>query len=365
MLYFFLFIIYNYNGDSMNRESIIVTIKDMNDIKKLKKSNVRYINIDIKNIEPEVIEYLKKQGQNYLYAETINNINGYIYVDYETFIIGEEIIEDMLKHIPTNLNDLEIAKYLYVKLGQKVGYDINTMPEKNETFNFYEINTINNIWGSLCNFKGTNQSYCKIYMYLCSLLGIKCELVSINNSGYLCNKLTINNNSLIVDLARDIPFIEAGFRTKHFANYNDNIELDKKIGYIKDNYCEIKLDKELNDINHDNENFIFKFLLNTQKIIDIKNIKPIELGIIYDIIFSKYCPDAEIAISNLYINDSYNNKEHFILITHNDNHYSYNYNKNSFIKIGKKELVDNIEKEKIGIYLNENIFIEQKYKEVV
>ena len=349
----------------MNRENIILTIKNINDIKKLKNSNIKYINIEITNVDFEVIDYLKKYGQDYLYAESIDNRNGYIYVDYETFINGESIIENMINNIPDNLNDLEIAKYLYITLGQKVGYDINTIPEKNETFNFYDINTINNIWGSLSNFKGTNQSYCKIYMYLCSLLNIKCEIITVNNNRFLCNKLTINNNNLIVDLTSDIPFIEAKFKTRHFANYNDNIELDKKIGYIKDNYCEEKLEKELNNINHDNENFIFKFLLNTQKIIDIKKIKPIELGIIYDIIFCKYCPDVDIAISNLYINDSFKNKEHFILITHNDNHYSYNYNKKTFIMIGKKELVENIEKEKIGIYLNENIFIEQKYKEVV
>ena len=61
----------------------------------------------------------------------------------------------------------------------------------------------------------------------------------------------------------------------------------------------------------------------------------------------------------------YNNKEHFILISYNDMHYSYNYNKETFMTICEKELISNIEKEKIGIYLNEDVPITYKYKEVV
>ena len=347
----------------MNRENIIQVIKNMSDIKKLKNSNVKYINIDIKNSDENVINFLKEFGQEYLYAESIDNKKGYIYVDYDTFFYAENIINDIITSIPIKLNQIELAKYLYTKLGKLVGYDINTIPEKNESFNFYETNTINNIWGSLVNFKATNQSYCKLYLYLCSLCKIKCEIISVNARGYLCNKLTINNHSLIVDLTSDIPFIEANFKTKHFANFNDEKELDKKIGYIKDDYNDVKIEKDMNLINHDDENCVLNFLIDTQKIINIKHIKPIELGIIYDILFNKYCPDIRININNLYINSIY--KKHFILITYNDNHYSYNYNKNTFVKIEQKQLIENIEKEKIGIYLNENISISYKYKGVV
>lgn len=355
---------YNYNGDGMSRGNVIVTIQNTGDIKKLEQKNVKYVNININNIEDKVISFLKEYGQNYLYAEAINGKRGYIYVDYDTFFYGEDLINDIITSMPNNLTEIEKAKYLYITLGKKIGYDINAIPEKNENFNFYNLNVINNIWGSLVNSKATNQSYCKLYLYLCSLCNIKCEIITINNKGYLCNKLTIDNNNLIVDLTSDIPFIEANFKTRHFANYNDDIQLDKKIGYIKDNYNEIKIEKEIKLINHDDDNFVFDFLLNTQRIIEINKVKPIELGIIYDILFNKYCPDVKISINNLYLNDTYN-KEHFILITYKDNHYSYNYKRKSFVKINEKELIENIEKEKIGIYLNENISITYKYKEVV
>ena len=251
----------------MNRENIVLTVKDKQDINMLKNNNIKYLNIDIVNVDSEIIDYLKENGGKYLYAESINNRGGYIYVDYNTFFLGEKIINSIISNIPKNLKEIEKAKYLYITLGKFVGYDINTMPEKNETFNFGEVNTINNIWGAICNLKATNQSYCKIYMYLCSLIGIKCDIVSVNNKGFLCNKLTIDNNCLIVDLTGDVPFIQAGFKTRFFSNYNDEIELDKKIGYIKDNYSEIKIDKILKRLNTDNDGFVLDFLVNTQKLI--------------------------------------------------------------------------------------------------
>ena len=71
-------------------------------------------------------------------------------------------------------------------------------------------------------------------------------------------------------------------------------------------------------------------------------------------IFTKYCPNYEISINNLYIQNLYN-KEHFILITNNKKYYSYNYTRNSFVEIPKEELTKNLESKKIGTYLNEKI----------
>ena len=92
---------------------------------------------------------------------------------------------------------------------------------------------------------------------------------------------------------------------------------------------------------------------------------PIELGIMFDYSFGKYCSNLDIKINNLYLNDIYNNRKHFILISYNDKFYCYNYNKESFVSINKKDLVDNLESEKIGVYLNEDMPISYKYKEVV
>jgi len=349
----------------MNRESVILTIKDMDDIDKLNDSFVKYINIDIRNVNKDVINYLKSNGSKYLYSECIDGKNGYIYVDYDTFFVAEEKIRNIIINMPLSLSEIEKAKYLYISIAKAISYDINAIPEKNDLFSYVNVNVINNIWGSLKNMKATNQSYCKLYLYLCSLVGIKCDIITVNNRGFLCNKLNIDNKSLIVNLTEDVPFIESGFKTRYFSDFNDVIDMDIKIGYMKNNYFEGELDKVLCELNQSDDDFIYNFLINTQKFIDINNVSPIELGIIFDYLFGKYCSNIDIKINNLYLNDIYNNRKHFILISYNDKYYCYNYNKESFVSVSKKDLVDNIESEKIGVYLNEDMPILYKYKEVV
>ena len=114
----------------------------MDDIELLKhNSTTEYINIDLDYPNKEIINYFKENGQKYYYADFINSQNGYIYVDYNTFIKGEEIIDTIMYAKPDNLN------------------------------------TINNIWGALTNLKGTNISYTKIFYYLCRILDINNEII--------------------------------------------------------------------------------------------------------------------------------------------------------------------------------------------
>lgn len=335
---------------------IRMNLQSMKDIKKLENNqNIKYINIDIMNPNLEVIYYLIEHGQAYSYSESIDNQNGYIYVSHDIFKQSQLFILDIINSIPINLNELEVARYLYITIGKNLGYDINILPDKNETFNLKNINIINNIWGCLSLTKGTNASFTKLYLYLCRIMNIDCQLIITSKLGYLKNILTINNTNLTVDITQDIPYIQANFKTKNFTGYNDNIELDQKICYIKDDYSDKKIETILRNLDYSQPNIPKQILLKTQEIIGAGNLKPIELATIYDIIFSKYCPNFEITINNLYINDMSNNKEHFILINYDNKCYSYNYTKNSFVEISPEEIKNNIEKKKIGIYLNEKL----------
>ena len=333
----------------------MISVLNIEDLTKLENNkSIKYINIDISNPNKKIIDYLLTNGQNLLYTNIINNSPNYIYIDYDTFKKGQLLINELIKSIPNDFSNLEKCKYLYIKLGSFLGYDINTIEEKNEIVDLSTIHMINNIWGAISNTKGTNKSITELFFYLCKLINIECKIVTINSFGYRKNIITIDNTEIIVDLTQDIPYIQSGFKTRFFGTYNDDEELDRKIGYLREEYSEKKLELSLKKLDYTTEDFFKQILLKTQDIIGVSNIQPIELGIIYNDIFNKYCPNQDISINNLYINTT-NKKEHFILITHDGKHYSFNYNRNTFVEITEEELTKNIEDKKIGIYDEEKI----------
>lgn len=337
-----------------DKRHFVLTVNNISDLELLiDNDSITYININLNNPSKEVMDYFIKNGQNYYYSDAIDNINGYIYVDYDTFKKGQEKIDTIIYSIPDNLNELEKCKYLYHCIGKIITYDINTLSDKNDAFNFNKLNTINNIWGCLNVSKGSNISLVKLFFYLCRLVNIDNTIIRLNDYSYLGNKININNNNFITDITKDIPFIEAKYKTRFFGNYNDDIELDKKIKYIRANYNEELIDKAMKKLDYNSDNILSNVLNEINKIINISSLGAIELGIILDIIFKKYLPSNHIVINNLYTIDIYNNREHFILVSDIDNHYSYNYKQNMFLSIKTSDLEKNINLNKIGIYLNE------------
>ena len=172
-----------------------------------------------------------------MYAEEFDGIRGYVYVPFEMFRKSTLFILECLNNIPNNLTKLEVARYFYITVGKNIGYDINTLSDKNETFSLEIINRINNIWGSIYNSKGTNISFARIYLYLCRLMNIDCKLISVGKSKYLKNVLNINSREIEVDITSDIPFIQAGFKTRYFTFYDDNLNamrfLAQELNYKK------------------------------------------------------------------------------------------------------------------------------------
>ena len=136
-------------------------------------------------------------------------------------------------------------------------------------------------------------------------------------------------------------------------------ELTGKIEFISEwtkNMGVDFLDKELKYINYNDDNLLLQILTITEKIININNIKPYELSIIYKKIFNKYFPNQKLKINNFYLRNNLE-KEHFLVFDYNNFYYSYNYNKQKFIKLGYDYLIENIKNKKIGLYQNEEFDI--------
>lgn len=343
----------------MNKGSIIVTIGSISDIEKIDK-DVKYININIDNVNIDVIDYFLINGKDYLYSDSINGLNGFIYTDYNTFYNGEKIIGDIIDSMPSNLSTLEQVRYLYISLGRILSSDINIREDKNEIVSFGSISTINNIWGSLSK-KSTNDiSISKLLMYVCSRIGIKSEIVSGSINGNIGNRIYIDDgNFIVVNLFNDLALIQGRFMTKYFDKYNNDKKLDIKVKYIKSEYTNYYLSNKLANISYLDSDVIKKILGVVQEIVDVRRIGTLELGSILKMIFSEYLPNYDVKINNFYVNRD-GVREHFIVVNYGEEYYSFNYNRNTFMMVSYDEIYNNMENKLIGLYNDEDFKIREE-----
>ena len=261
----------------------------------------------------------------------------------------EECIDNIIYNMPSNLKLIEKVRYIYVSLGKLLSIDINTMSDKNDNISFEMLSTINNIWGAISNGMVNDSVISKIFMYVCSRVGIETELISSSIKGNIANKVYIDDGFLVVDLFNDIHNIQGGFITHYFDKYNDNKEIDKKIGYVKDEYTDCYIDNVLKDVIYNNDDTLFDVLSLTSNIINVSNIGTYELYKIYKNIFDKYVPNYGVKINNLFVLNN-TDRRHFALFSYNNKYYSFNYSKGRFVNIDFNILYNNIESNTIGIY---------------
>ena len=350
---FSFFLVYNYNGDGMkSNTSLMCNIKNNDDLNSIDKLT-KYLVIDVINSSNDVFSFLIEHGQNYFYAELIDDLKGFFFVNYNTFIKGEYQIKKIIEGLNSEFNDLEKLRYIYINLGKYLTNDINSLEYKNDKFSFNDVGVISNMWGSLAMGKANSLSASKIVKYICHLVGLDCKIVFNNKMFY--NEITIGGQSILINLFLDIPYIQFGFPTVYFSTYNDDNQLDKKIGYINKKYNSSLLDKTFKKMLF-SENFSIEHILDAlEKNININMVGSLELYQMLNMIFSRYYPNENISVNNLYINCEDGKRQHFVLISSNDKYYSYNYESNKFIMLDKKDLMDSFNIGKIGVYLEESL----------
>lgn len=148
--------------------------------------------------------------------------------------------------IKENLNDVQKARWLYIRLGELLIYDedyyIFDEKEKKKLYN-KDINEIDK--EAICS------TITKIYTKLLNDNGIKAESVEYKTKylGHMFTEFECNNKKYSADLTHDlIVNIKMGLKTKHFMQIpegdikkfmyseisdNELKEIDEKVGYIK------------------------------------------------------------------------------------------------------------------------------------
>ena len=343
----------------MNNTETIVEINSKEDVLKV-NDKTKYIAISINSSDNDLVNYFFENGKSYLYTDMLDGKSSYIYANYDMFRMGEEVIDDIISGIDPSFTALEKVRYIYIFLGTRICSDINTIAEKNTSICFNDFALINNIWGVIVKKRATNISLVKLFMYICRKVNIKCDIVCGNMHGKYVNKIYLDNSYFLVDLYSDLYNIQSMFKTKYFGEYNDDKLLDKRIGYIKEEYNNTYIDKVLKKIDYTKEDIVYVVLTLTSKFLLVNKIGVWELGKIYTDIFRKYCPNYDIQINNFYVYDNSSEKEHFIVISYNNKAYGFNYRKKRFVEVNRTVLLENIKKSRIGIYENENFFVDEK-----
>lgn len=163
----------------------------------------------------------------------------------------EEYIET-LKEETKSFSELEVIRYVYIKLGKVMTFDLKfafgSEKNKNKIYKY-----------SLCNRKSLNKYLesktiiCKSLAYLLEYvlkeLGI--NIITVFDDDYAVNYTHVYNiirlqdgNCIKIDLQSDLEFIQAHLRTRYFGqaiystckgiNRDELEQIDKKIKYISD-----------------------------------------------------------------------------------------------------------------------------------
>ena len=163
------------------------------------------------------------------------------------FIDYDKIIEDM----PKELNQIEMARYIYIQLGKYFSYDERYITsesdnEKREIFD-RDIEAIEND-------KVVCTSLSRIYERLLKRVGINAKTVLIPGErlGHAFTELEIDGKKYFTGLIRDLMNIKTGFKTNEFMidnpdRFGDDSEyvvlsekelksIDDKIGYTYNRY---------------------------------------------------------------------------------------------------------------------------------
>lgn len=163
-----------------------------------------------------------------------------------------------LKEImPNNLDELSVARYVYIDLGRKMSFDpvyaFGNSKEKNSIYN-----SIKYTRDAMNEYLRTGVIICKslayLYEYILGFFDINVCTTEPITDKHVHNIITLQNRKRYsVDLQLDLENIQSRSKTKFFAIDNEHIfsvlttqelaEIDNQIGYIenKDDYTDDRL----------------------------------------------------------------------------------------------------------------------------
>lgn len=167
--------------------------------------------------------------------------------------------------MPQDLNELELAKYIYIQLGLIKSFDTKYyFGTHDQQVKMYKIaqRTSENMEEAIQKRKIICVSISEMYRYLLQHYGIQSEVSKeVTILGHAYNIIYFKDGRIMeADLQKDLEKIQLGMKTKYFGvdygvsyatiSEKENIRIDKKIGRIKEesDYRDEKIEKMIRNL---------------------------------------------------------------------------------------------------------------------
>lgn len=195
----------------------------------------------------------------------------------------QEFIQRMKEEIPKDFSELEIAKYIYIKLGKQKAFDekyfFGNLKTRKKIYKLAEQNKIDSNEASK-NKKIICVSLSYLYRDILKEFGINCVIAEEFEHKYPIIVLK-NGRRIRADLQLDLYNIHTKSKTKYFGTKEkygyeaveeltdeENIKIDKKIGYIKyeQEYKDSSISRLKDEVRGKDANEFLKIILQDKEI---------------------------------------------------------------------------------------------------
>ncbi len=200
----------------------------------------------------------------------------------------KDLVEEIIQKIPEGLTQLEKARYIYIELGKQRRFDTRYYYGNSSTRKrIYEEAKLARLNSSKLRNKRTITciTLSEIYKIALKQVGIDCEIVENGTFGdkHVIPIVSLNDEKrgklrIRADLQQDLEAIQTGMSTVEFGtinrferNYNtineDDLKIiDKKIGYIKEDYRDSDIDIARNKVREMNANESLEYIFHNSSL---------------------------------------------------------------------------------------------------
>lgn len=200
----------------------------------------------------------------------------------------KDLIEEIIQNMPEGLTKLEQARYIYIKLGRQMTFDTRYYYGNASTRKrvYKEAQVARNNPQRLRNKRTIIcVTLSQIYKNALKQIGIDCDIIpcGVGRDKHVLPIVYLDDEihgkiKIRADLQQDLEAIQMGMSTVEFGNItlyereydiiseSELKRIDKKIGYIKDNYRDTDIRKARKEVREMNANESLRYILQNPKL---------------------------------------------------------------------------------------------------